>query len=1011
LRRLKVRRVLPASSGGKVLFIGSGPYRVSQETRGNLFAHSCLAYMAEKGIDFVVMDSDAAAPLFSDTPAARYIAGPVDAAALRDVLASEAPSRVWPVCTGKETQALVLALLGETADQRLPGGAGAWRAAVDWTRFRELASSLSIKVPFGRVATSIEQAAAVAGEVGFPVFLSASQSKGGGGARIAYNYEELAAQAQQLISWSLASQVLVVRVCEKDPQCEVHLLRDSSGASRVLGIVDALAPLGVHVGNAASVFPAASLSRETAAAVAKAASALADASGLVGYGVFHFALEGRRAPYAVGMRIGFTASSYMVSAALGLDVGRAATALAFGEPVGRAAADVRAPDRIAVSVPHFDHTLFPGSGDVLGPHKVSTGMATVLASDFEAAFLAAARSALEDGAGILPPAFAKAAKRDTLEFLVAPRVDFLADVLSAVVAGHTFEQIADASGLARVYVEKMAALIRIYQALAHAGASAASAGKAARAAAEAGFSSAEIASAAGRPPAKPRRRGRRPSSRATQGEGAFLICGPPARAVGCVDESDVMLRGLARAYLARGRELVLAGWRGRQPLDVFFSARKVHWGDAADTLRQALESGPVAAVYVDPRNADWESLSRRAVSAGAALASADPDLVAALADRKALAAVLPRAGLVLKEGIEADSLEQARRAVASYGYPVLVRQKGTAHVFVVAYEDAQLDQFFSGQSATVVVERFLEDLVESAVVVLADGSESRAVAVTEVLEEPGISSIDRAGALPPFSITERSRQTLASRAEALVNAVGARGIVTVRLGLRYDVIYYLSATVAAAREVPFVSAALGRDLVAAAAEIFMGAPLAKAWPQGAAAAGPVFIRQPVFSFGRFPGADTVLGTRPRSTGDVVGVGPNFSHAYAAARRSTGRGLPASGTVFISLRDRDKRAGMLIGRQLADLGFKIVSTEGTARALASAGVEARVVHRVSEGRPNVVDLLKNREITMVIYTPSGRAPREDEVQIRTVAWGLGIPVITAAGEALAAVGAIEAILAP
>ena len=170
----------------------------------------------------------------------------------------------------------------------------------------------------------------------------------------------------------------------------------------------------------------------------------------------------------------------------------------------------------------------------------------------------------------------------------------------------------------------------------------------------------------------------------------------------------------------------------------------------------------------------------------------------------------------------------------------------------------------------------------------------------------------------------------------------------------------------------------------------------------------IFIRQPVFSFGRFPGADTVLATRPRSTGDVIGEGANFSLAFADARRSAGRPLPLGGTAFVSLRDRDKRAGMLLGRQLTDLGFKVVATEGTARAFAGTGVETRVVYRVSEGRPNAIDLIKNREITLVIYTQSGTAPREDEVHIRTVAWSLGIPVITTVGEALAAVRAIEAL---
>jgi carbamoyl-phosphate synthase large subunit len=994
----------------KVLFVGSGPYRISQETRGNLFAHSCLAYLAEKGIPYVVMDNDAAAPLFDYARPAGYISCPFDAQAVSDVIASERPSHVWPVCAGKEVQAILARILDRPrGSPALAGGVRAYRAAADWASFRETAASAGVSVPFGGIATSIEEAAAVAGRVGFPVFLSASEPRGGGGARIAYNYEELAAHAGRLLSWSLGGKVLVVRVHERHPQCEAHVLADASGKMKVLGIVDALAPLGVHIGNAATVFPARSLSKSCETAVGKAASALAGAVGLAGYGVFHFGLEDGRTPYAVGMRVGFTSSSYIVAVGLNLDLGRAATALAFGQSIREAARFTPATRRIAVSVPHFDNDLFPGSSDILGPHKVSTGMGTGVAGNFAAAFLAADRSARDSQAGAIAAALTDAGTRDVLSSLAAPRTGFLADVVATIARGHSFEEIDAASGLAREYTEELARLVRVYQGLRRAAkADAAAFGRAAATARKAGFTESEIAAAAGKSwSPKPLAPARAPKRRGRTAAGVFVVCGPPARAVGIVDESDVLLGGLSRSMARKGRRIALVGWRSRQPLDLLFLADSVHWGEPADTLRKILAARPVAGVYIDPRNADWEALSRDVLAAGVPLASADPALVSSLNDRKVLSGVLPRVGLLHKEGEEAATPESVRRAAAAVGYPVLVRQKGTAHSFVVAYDGEQLDAFLKEVSGAVVVERFLEDLVEAAVVVLADGKDARAVAVIEILEEPGISSIDRAGVLPPFSISERSRGILAARGEALVAALAGKGLVTLRLGLRYDIPYFLSATVGASREVPFASAALRRDIVAAAADVFAGATLSQAWPEQAPAEGPVFVRHPVFSFGRFPGADTVLGTRPRSTGDVMGVGTSFALAYAAARRATGRSLPAGGTVFVSLRDRDKRAGMAIGRQLTDLGFRVVATEGTARALSSAGVEARVVHRVSEGRPNVVDLLKNGEITMVIYTPSGRAPREDEVQIRTVAWGLGIPVITTAGEALAALNAIEA----
>lgn len=979
---------------------------MSQETRGNLFAHSCLEYFRFRGIECVVMDDDAAGPLFDYDAPQSYIASCFDAKSVEDRLRAVRPSHVWMLCAGKEVQVLFLrALEKEHKLDLLPGGAGAYAAATDWVRLRETAQACAVGVPYGDVATSIEGAGAIASRVGFPVFMSASQPRGGGGARIAYNHEELASHAGQLLGWSLSGRVLVVRVREKHPQFEVHLLRDDAGRCEILGCADTIAPLGVHIGNSAAVFPAMSIEKKTQAAACSAAEALADKCGVVGYAVLHFGVEPNGSPYTVGMRMGVTSTSHTVAVGLSLDLGRAATIAAFGRGVGEATKSMRRQKRVAVSVPHFDNELFPGAGDSLGPHKTSTGMGTGVAGAFAPAFMTACRSADEDAAPLVERAIEIAARRNVLPRLAAPRVTFIRDIVAAIAGGHPFAEIAETSGVGRTHVESLAALVRVHQGLKRKNKSGGFGTPAAiRAAREAGFSRAEIALATGRKLSGPAARTKRT---ARSGKGAFVVVGPPAPTVGCTDESDVVLRGYCAAYARAGYKVVLAGWRSRQPLDVLTKADRVLWGEPFDALEQVLSDTKVAAVYVDARNTDCERLASRAAAAGAALVGADQALAEVLSDRKGLAAALSRSGLLVKEGEEAGNPAQARRIVASLGYPVLVRERGSAHEFVVAYDAEQLDEFLGKASGPVIVERFLEDLLETAVVVIGDGKDARSLAVIEVLEEPGISSIDRAGVLPPFSITPKHRELLADRAQALVSALGGRGLVTLRLGMRYEVPYFLSATVGASREVPFAAMALTCDIVEASAKIFMGESLSRALPLQAGETDLVYIRQPVFSFGRFPGADTVLGTRPRSTGDVLGVGTNFSLAYAAARRATGRSLPKSGTVFLSLRDRDKRMGMLIGRQLVDLGFKVVATEGTARALSGAGVEARTVHRVSEGRPNVVDLLKNREITMVIYTPTGHAPKEDEVEIRTVAWSLGIPVITAAGEALAALGAIEA----
>jgi len=982
---------LPLPKEGPVLFVGSGPNRVSQEVRGNAFAHSCLAYLREKSIPFVVMDNDAAGPLAWEGGCSGIIRAPFDAKGVSESLDSVSPARVWPVCAGKEVQALFLQALTERSQAgRLPGGPNPYRAATDWAAFRNLASSVGVEVPFGRVVTSIEGAAQVAAEVGFPLFLSASRSTGGGGARIVYNYEELTSTVGTLLTWSLGYEVLAVRVHEKHAQCEVHVMRDARGDTQVVGISDTLAPLGVHVANTTNVYPARSLSPALEKAVKAAATALAERAGLVGYAAFHFGLGDSKA-YAVGMRAGFTASSYILSLGLGVDIARAATAIAFGD--GLAGALPKLPRRplTVVGIPRFENRLFPGAGEGVGPYKISTGTGIGIASEFAQAFLTAAAAARPTRGDLFESAAQTAREGNVLPLLAAPHVDLIADLPAAMLKGHSLEEIGTVSGINMTYLEELAALATAWQEVQSAGVDKAEPGRGQR---------------KGR--AKSRTTAKDVIRRGDRSGKALVVFGPPARGVGETDESDVMLRAFCRTYLARGYRLVFASWRSQMPLDLFFAASEIFLGDPGETISPALKSKGAALAYVDPRNVNAEEIAKAVTAAGVALAGVEPDKAAIVYDRKTMAGVLARAGLTLKEGEEVSSVDQARRAAAVYGYPILLKDRKGEPRTIVAYNQEQLDAFVSNAKGKVLAERFLEDLVESAAVVVSDGRAASTAAVVEILEEPGISNIDRSGVLPPFSIPERARDMLAIKAESVVTALGLKGLVTVRLGLRYDVPYFLTATLGACREAPFAAFATGRDILSAAAAVFDGAKLEEVWQDATGETGTICIRQPVFSFGRFPGADTILTTRPRSTGDVIGEGPNFTLAFAEARRSSGRPLPLGGTAFVSLRDRDKRSALLLGRQLTDLGFKIVATEGTARAFGSSGIDARVVYRVSEGRPNAIDLIKNREITLVIYTPSGTAPREDEVHIRTVAWSLGIAVITTVGEAFAAVAAIEAL---
>jgi carbamoyl-phosphate synthase large subunit len=953
------------------------------------------------------MDNDAAG-VFNGEPPDGIITAPLDEDSIVRALEELSPRAVYPACAGKEIQGIVVRSLEKAgAGDLLPGGAGAWLAATDWQRFRESAEKAGVAVPYGRVARSIEEAASVAAEVSFPVFLSASAPRGGGGARIVYNHEELTAEMARLVGWSLTGEVLVVRVHEHHSHCQVLLLRDEKGGVETLGVVDVLGRLGVHISNSPLVFPGEGTPSRLADELSRLAARMAESVGLVGYGAFHFAADAQGNPYAVGMRTGFGASPYMVSLGLGLDVARAATAVAFGERAASAVSGAADTPMSVVSAPRFDFDLFPGAGELLGPHKTATGRGVGMAETFRAAFLSAERSSRAGAASLFDSAARRAEGPDALSVLAGSRAGYTRDMIAAILQGNSIEQVSAATGIGRRYVEDVARLVRLYRDLKRSGDAA---GVEAAAAAEAGFAPGEIAETVGLSETSAAESSQKPVIKRGGSGKRLIVAGPPALSVGGADESDVLLAGLCRAFAGRGYGLAFAGWRSQMPLDLFFLAEEIYLSEPDEALGALLSGKGGEVVYVDPRCPHRERLLAQVEAAGAQVVGPSAAQLDLLSDRKAFARLLSEAGLVMKEGREVADLDQAREAAGSLSYPVLVRTRKPKNLDAVAYDEGQLKAIFETWKGALTIERFLEDMVECAAVVVSDGQKACTVAVVEVLEESGISSADCAGVLPLFSVPQRAKELLSSRSAKFVASTGVKGLVTVRLGLRYDVPYFLSATAGGTREAPFTAFAAGLDLPGAVAAVFDGQSIDKALPGSPRTPEEVYVRQPVFSFDRFPGADTVLTTRPRSTGDVLGTGKSFPLAFANARRAARRPLPSGGKVFISLRDRDKRDGMLLGPQLRKAGFDVVATEGTAKALAGAGVDARVVYRVSEGRPNVIDLIKNGEITLVIYTPAGRVPREDEVQIRTVAWSLGIPVITTVGEATAAVRAIEAMRA-
>ncbi|MPZ74377.1 MAG: ATP-grasp domain-containing protein, partial [Nitriliruptorales bacterium] len=405
---------------------------------------------------------------------------------------------------------------------------------------------------------------------------------------------------------------------------------------------------------------------------------------------------------------------------------------------------------------------------------------------------------------------------------------------------------------------------------------------------------------------------------------------------------------------------------------------------------------------------------------GVPILGTPPEAIDRAEDRGRFGAILDELGIPQPAGAVARSLDEALATAQRIGFPVLVRPSYVlgGRAMEIVYDAAQMRDWLARNAAEgdVLVDKFLEGAVEIDVDAVFDGTEIFVGGIMEHIEEAGVHSGDSACVLPPYTLGRGQQRQLREYTAAIAEALGTRGLINIQYAIRDDVIHVLEANPRASRTTPFVSKATGVALAKVAARVMAGDSLKVlrdrgVVPQVDAVTGPVpmhvAVKEAVLPFNRFPGVDTLLGPEMRSTGEVMGVDADFGVAFAKSQAGThSMVLPAKGTVFVSIANRDKRALIFPVKRLAELGFDVLATEGTAQTLLRAGVRATVVHKVHEGTPNVVDRIAAGEVDLVLNTPAGSGPRADGYEIRSAAVSHGVPCITTLSGILAAIQGIE-----
>ena len=402
--------------------------------------------------------------------------------------------------------------------------------------------------------------------------------------------------------------------------------------------------------------------------------------------------------------------------------------------------------------------------------------------------------------------------------------------------------------------------------------------------------------------------------------------------------------------------------------------------------------------------------------AGVPILGSGPETIDRAEDREKFKQLLDELGLRQSPSGTAMTMDDAKATARSTGYPCLVRPSYVlgGRAMEIVYDDEQLKRFAqqafdASPGFPVLIDKFLEDAIEVDVDLVGDGERYVIGGVLEHIEEAGIHSGDSAMVLPPHTLSDETLGEIRSAALQLARALRIVGLMNVQFAVKDDAVYVLEVNPRASRTVPFISKAIGVPLAKLATRAMVGVSLRDQGFTEERIPPFLAVKESVFPFSRFAGVDIILGPEMKSTGEVMGLDEDFGRAFIKSQIAAGQLLPRSGTVFVSVKNRDKRTVVLVAQRLEELGFSLVATQGTAKVLQRYGLHAAAVKKIHEGRPNVLDLIKSGEIQLVINTPSGRLPRADEIHIRSAATALGIPCITTIAGAQASVNGIEALL--
>jgi len=1039
----------------KILLIGSGPIVIGQGCEFDYSGVQACKALREEGYEVVLVNSNPATIMTDPEFADRTYVEPITPEVIEAIMEREKPDAILPTLGGQTALNAAMELnrngaLARHGVKLIGANAQAIAKGEDRQLFKEAMLRIGLEVPRSGVARSLADLDRIVAEIGtFPLIIRPAFTLGGTGGGIAYNREELDVIAARGLDLSPVHEVLIEESLVGWKEFEMEVMRDRMDNCVVVCSIENFDPMGVHTGDSITVAPVQTLTDKEYQMMRDAAFAVIREIGVeTGGSNIQFAVHpdnGRMVVIEMNPRV--SRSSALASKATGFPIAKIAAKLAVGYALDEIKNDITREtpacfeptiDYCVVKVPRFTFEKFPQADATLTTRMKSVGEAMAIGRTFKEALQKALRSLEIKRFGLCGDGVDRDIDLEALRLKLAiPNAERIFYIAQAFHKGASIDDVYELTKIDRWFLRNVSQIVEETRCLKTKGLLHAK---------KLGFSDRQLAVAHGVTESEIRAKRKSlntlptyrlvdtcaaefeaytPYYYSTYGDEnerrestkrKIMILGGGPNRIGQGIEFDYCCVHAAFALRDLGFETIMVNSNPETVSTDYDTSDKLYFEPLTleDVLNIYDQEKPEG-VFVQFGGQTPLNLASGLKAAGVPILGTQPESIEVAEDRQLFATMLNKLGLRQTPNGSATSTEKAVTIAKKIGYPVLVRPSFVlgGRAMELVYNEGDLRRYMASAievtpDRPVLIDRFLEDAIEVDVDCISDGEATVMGAIMEHIEEAGIHSGDSACVIPTFSLSQKILDEISAATKSMARELNVRGLMNVQFAVKGDDVYVLEVNPRASRTVPFVSKAIGVPLAKLAAKVMTGKSLRELGFTREIVPKHFSVKEAVFPFLRYEGLDISLGPEMKSTGEVMGMDIDLGLAYAKSQMAAPPPLPKSGKVFVSVKDADKEAVIPVAREFVKLGFEIISTSGTAEALAKAKIKVTKVFKIHEGRPNVLDRIKNGDINFIINTPSGKIPREHEVVIRNAALAAKIPIMTTVRAALASANGIRSL---